>query len=243
MHVRRKTGNRITGMIGLLFIALATSAAVINAHARTEGQAAPADFPAAYYHQQEALGKKILRVDSTHSLVIIEVHRAGVLSRLGHDHIVASRNVSGFASLTEGVADLYVPLDTLVVDEPGLRTAAGLNTQPSQQDIEGTRHNMLTRTLDAGHFPYALIHVARPDADSQNSAGRQNLKVTITLHGISHSYEIPAQFDSALGGIAVAGSMSFNQSDFGMTPLSILGGAIRVRDKLDLHFHIIVQGN
>ena len=237
MFVWMKTGNRVTGPIGLLFIAFAACAADIHPHARTEGPAAPADFPAAYYHQQEALDKKILRVDSSHSLVIIEVHRAGVLSRLGHDHVIASRNVTGFASLTGGVADLYVPLDMLAVDEPGLRTEAGFDTQPSQQDIEGTRRNMLTRTLDAEHFPYALIHVARADA------GRPELKVTITLHGMTHSYEVPAQFENVRGGIAVAGRMSFNQSDFGITPLSILGGAIRVQDKLDLRFHILAQGN
>lgn len=237
MFVRMKTGNRITGLIGLLFIAFATSAADIHPRAWTESPAAPADFPAAYYHQQETLGKKILRVDSSHSLVIIEVHRAGALSRLGHDHVVASRNVTGFASLTGGVADLYVPLDMLAVDEPGLRTEAGFDTQPSQQDIEGTRRNMLTRTLDAEHFPYALIHVARADA------GRPELKVTITLHGMTHSYEVPTQFENVRGGIAVAGRMSFNQSDFGITPLSILGGAIRVQDKLNLRFHILAQGN
>jgi hypothetical protein len=237
MFVRMKTGKRITGLIGLLFVAFATSAADILPHARTESMTSPADFPAAYYHQQEALGKNILRVDSSHSLVIIEVHRAGMLSSLGHDHVVASRDVTGFASITGGVADLYVPLDTLVVDEPELRSEAGFDTQPSQQDIEGTRRNMLTRTLDAGHFPYALIHVARADA------GRPELKVTITLHGMTHSYEVPAQFENVRGGIAVAGRMSFNQSDFGITPLSIMGGAIRVQDQLDLRFHILAQDN
>ena len=215
----------------------AASAAGILPPARTENPAAPADFPGAYYHQQVALGNKILRIDSLHSLVIIEVHRAGVLSRLGHDHVVASRNVNGYASMSAGVADLYVPLDKLVVDEPGLRTAAGFNTQPSQQDIEGTRRNMLTRTLDTGHFPYALIHVARADAD------RQNLQVMITLHGMMRSYEVPAQFETVPGGISVAGRMSFKQSDFGITPLSVLGGALRVQDQLDLRFHILAQGN
>jgi hypothetical protein len=232
-----KTVHRIPGLVGLLFIVSAASAAGILPPARTENPAAPADFPGAYYHQQEALGNKILRIDSLHSLVIIEVHRAGVLSRLGHDHVVASRNVNGYASMSAGVADLYVPLDKLVVDEPGLRTAAGFNTQPSQQDIEGTRRNMLTRTLDTGHFPYALIHVARADAD------RQNLQVTIALHGMMRSYEVPAQFETVPGGIAVAGRMSFKQSNFGITPLSVLGGALRVQDQLDLRFHILAQGN
>jgi len=35
--------------------------------------------------------------------------------------------------------------------------------------------------------------------------------------------------------------MSLNQTDFGITPLSVLGGAIQVQDKLDLRFHIVAQ--
>jgi hypothetical protein len=221
-----KAALRIPGLIGLLFIASATGAT---------SAAAPKDFPAAYYLQLAAQGKNILKVDSPHSLVIIEVHRAGLLSSLGHDHVVASRDVAGYVSVSTGVADLYVPLDRLLVDDPGLRTAAGMNKQPSQQDIEGTRRNMLTRTLDAEHFPFALIHIARKDDGP--------LKVAITLHGITRSYAVAAQFETVLRGISVAGSMSFRQSDFGITPLAVLGGALKVQDRVDLRFQILAQRN
>ena len=207
----------------------------IASAAGATGPAAPADFPAAFYHQLAVQGKNILQVDSAHSLVIIEVHRAGMLSSLGHDHVVASRDVAGYVSVSTGVADLYVPLDRLIVDNPGLRTAAGMNTQPSQQDIAGTRRNMLTRTLDAAHFPFALIHIARKNDGL--------LEVAITLHGITRSYAVAAQLESVPGGISVAGSMSFRQSDFGITPLAILGGALKVQDRVDLRFNILAQRN
>ena len=234
MSAKLDAGSRIPAMIGLLFIGIATSAAAALAPIQTANPAAPDNFPAAFYRQLEAHGKKVLRVDSSHSLVTIKVRRAGLLSALGHDHIIASRDVAGYVSPSLGVADLYVPLDTLVVDDPRLRTKAGFDTQPSQRDIEGTRHNMLSKTLDAKHFPHALIHVARTDAQPE-------LKVTITLHGMTHNYEIPAQLESVPGGISVAGSMSFKQSDFGITPLSVFGGALQVQDKLDLQFHILAD--
>lgn len=235
MNPTLKAVPGITGLIGLFFIASAAGATGSVASATTTGPAAPADFPAAIYHQLAAQGESILRVDSAHSLVIIEVHRAGMFSSLGHDHVVASRDVAGYVSVSTGVADLYVPLDNLVVDDPGLRSAAGMNTQPSQQDIEGTRRNMLTRTLDAAHFPFALIHIAR------NDGGR--LKVTITLHGITRSYAVAAQLDTVPGGISVAGGMSLNQSDFGIAPLAVLGGVLKVRDRLDLRFRILALRN
>jgi hypothetical protein len=235
MNPSLKASLRISGLITLLFIVSASGATGSVAPATTTGPAAPADFPAAYYDQLAAQGKIILRVDSLHSLVTVEVHRAGLLSGLGHDHVVASRDVAGYVSVGTGVADLYVPLDTLVVDDPVLRTAAGMNTQPSQQDIAGTRSNMLTRTLDAARFPFALIHITRKQDD--------RLNVAITLHGVTRDYQVAAKFEIVPGGISVAGSMTLRQSDFGITPLAVLGGTLKVRDRLDLRFRILAQRN
>jgi hypothetical protein len=221
----------------MLWCISATCALGMPAQTQAENLQAPADFPEIYYRQAEALGKKILHVDSAQSLVVIEVHRAGAFSRLGHDHVVASHDVSGYASIAEGLADLYVPLEQLVVDEPGLRTEAGLDPQPSREDIADTRRNMLTQTLDTAHFPYALIHIARTDAN------RPALNVAITLHGITRSHEVPALIKIVRNGIVVDGKMSFKQSDFGITPLSVFGGVLQVQDKLNLRFHISAQEN
>jgi hypothetical protein len=198
---------------------------------------APADFPEDNYHRARGLGKDILRVDTAQSLVVIEVHRAGAFARLGHDHVVTSHNLSGYVSMAKGQADLLVPLEQLVVDEPELRTEAGFKTQPSQEDIEATRRNMQKKTLDSKRFPYALIHVTRLDTN------RPELKVSITVHGITRSYEVQAQIEAVPNGITIDGKMSFNQTDFGITPLSVLGGAIQVQDKLDLRYHILAQNN
>lgn len=192
----------------------------------------PADFPAGYYQQAKAAGRKILRVDPHHSLVTIVVRRGGALARLGHDHVVASHDVRGYVDPDGGRADLYVALERLVVDEPNLRAEAGLSTQPSKEAIEGTRRNMLEKVLEAEHFPFALISVIR------DTKGSSALHVTITLHGTSKTWEVPAQIENLAGGIRLHGQMTFNQTDFGITPFSILGGAIQVQDKLDLRFQI-----
>lgn len=198
---------------------------------------APADFPEAYYRQAESLGKKVLRVDPERSLVAIVVRRDGPLARLGHDHVVASHDVRGYVDIAAGRADLYVALDRLAVDEPLLRSEAGFTTQPSQQAVEGTRHNMLEKVLDSGSFPFALIHVSRGATDSSK------LTVTITLHGTMQTFEIPAQIETLAGGTEISGQMVFKQTDFGIVPFSILGGALQVQDRLDLRFRIFAAGN
>ena len=91
---------------------------------------------------------------------------------------------------------------------------------------------MLEKVLDAERFPFALIRVIRDTKDSSM------LHVTITLHGTSKTWKIPAKIENLAGAIRIYGQMTFNQTDFGITPFSILGGAIQVQDGLDLHFQI-----
>ncbi len=197
----------------------------------------PEDFPLPHYQLARFKGQEVLSVDPAKSLVVIEVRRAGWLPGLGHDHIVASHNLNGYITMADASADLYIPLSQLAVDEAELRSKAGFDTQPSPSDIAGTRRNMLEKTLDAEHFPDTLIHVTRPDAE------RRALAVAITLHGMTHSYAVDAKIETLRDGIAVDGKMSLKQSDFGITPLSILGGAIQVKDELALRFHIVAHND
>ena len=200
-----------------------------------EKGALPPDFPEAYYRQAAAQGKRVFRVDSKNSLVVMEVRRSGSLARLGHDHVVASHDVKGYAVPADGRADLYVALAQLVVDEPALRTEAGFQTQPSESDIAGTRSNMLNSVLEAERFPFALIRVSGVDA--RNASGPIN--VAITLHGTTRTPVVPAQVDISGDQLTVSGRFSIDQTDFGITPYSLLGGAIAVANRVDLRFRIL----
>ena len=191
----------------------------------------PSGFPAAYYEELAAQGKPVYRIDRGQSLVVIEVRRAGSLERLGHDHVVAARDLGGFAAPGEGRADLYVPLDLLTVDEPDLRVQARFDTQPSKSDVAGTRANMLERVLETEKYPFALV-------SARGGAGEATLEVTVTLHGVSRVTRVPAQLRVGDADLSANGSFSFNQSDFGIVPFSILGGTIAVRDRVDLRFSI-----
>lgn len=221
-----------------LLLALAALAAACAPPPPAVGQGAPtpAEFPEAYYRQAEALGQKVLRVDPQRSLVVVEVRRGGALARLGHDHVVASRDVRGYVAVAEGRADLRVPLDRLSVDEPELRGEAGFDKELPATAIEGTRRNMLEKVLESARYPDALIRVTRTAAD------RSTLNVAITLHGTTRSWEIPAQIDTLADGLVVSGRLRFKQSDFGIVPLAVLGGALQVEDRVDLRFRILAGG-
>ncbi len=193
----------------------------------------PADFPDAYYRQLAERDQAVFRIDPARSLVAIEVRRGGSLAQLGHDHIVASHDVRGYIAPDEGRADLYVRLDRLVVDEPGLRAEAAFDTQPSAEAIAGTRENMLYK-LGADQHPYALIAVRNVDADATGP----RLNVTITVNGVARTMRIPAQVEVAGDELSVSGGVTLEQTSFGIVPFSILGGALQVQDAVPVRFRI-----
>jgi hypothetical protein len=212
------------------------SACVSQTPERTESAPQrPANFPEEYYRLALQRGMPVFRVDPALSLVVIEVRRGGSLARLGHDHVVASHDVQGYVATEDARADLYVQLDRLVVDEPELRAEAGFDTQLSETFIAGTRQNMLEKVLEAKQYPYALINVSRGSADTEET------KVSITLHGTTHALQVPLKIENRAEGLAVSGTAALNQSDFGIAPFSILGGAITVQDQVNLRFRILAQ--
>lgn len=193
-------------------------------------------FPSAYYQNAIVSGQRVLKIDSARSLLVLEVRRAGVFSRLGHDHVVASHDVSGFVAPDSGRADLSVPLDKLVVDESALRSRAGFTTQTTTEDIAGTRHNMLSKVLETQKYPTALIHVSQ---DRTQKRADPVLLVSINLHGVTRTYSVSPTIQSISDGMIVSGNLQFTQSEFSITPFSILSGAIRVQDELSLRFRIV----
>jgi hypothetical protein len=242
--------KRLTQQLTRYFLLLLTVTAFMTACAPNvplpskETTQEDGTFPESHYLQAQAQGKTILRVEAAKSLVVFEVRRAGPFAKLGHDHVVASHDVEGFVAPDENRADLRVRMDQLVVDEAPLRAEAGFDTQPTADDIAGTRRNMLVHVLEAERYPYAVIHIQRRDAQMAGEGiGKSEamLNVTITLHGTTKTFEVPASVETTANSMVVSGSMHFNQTDFGITPYSILNGAIRVQDRLDMRFHIVAD--
>jgi hypothetical protein len=194
----------------------------------------PPSFPLGFYENAARRGEPVFEVDPARSLVTVKVRRAGSLAALGHDHVVASHDLRGYIAPVEGRADLYVKLDRLVVDEPRLRAQAGFDTQPSDADIAGTRRNMLGPVLQTDRQPWALIAVTR-------KADASDLDVAITLQGVTRRIPVRAAIESNAGDYVVTGTLAIEQSDFGIRPFSILGGALTVADRLDIRFTIVAR--
>ncbi|MCM2564031.1 YceI family protein [Janthinobacterium kumbetense] len=198
--------------------------------------AAPAAVPAMQAPPWQQPGVRILHIAPQESLLTITVRRGGALARLGHDHVVASRSLQGVVAPAPGRAQFRFRLDEMSVDEAGLRQAAGLTTTPSADAIAGTRHNMLVRVLEAERYPWVNIEARR-------TGDREVLEADITLHGVTRTLQLPVRIEESAGGrqLQASGSLLLKQSDFGIVPFAVLGGAMAVQDQMELAFRITAR--
>jgi polyisoprenoid-binding protein YceI len=219
---RRHAFFRLTALVGALLLAGCHSAppAAPPALATAAEGAAPA-LPA---------GPGVQRLDAAHSRILITVRRGGPLARLGHDHAIVTGGITGTVAPLANRADFRFRLDQLVVDDAAARTEAGLGLPPSAEAIDGTRRNMLTRVLDAERFPEVILHAER--------AGAGQCRLAVTLHGVTRVLSVPVQLTEAQGVLRARGSFTLRQSEFGITPMSVLAGALVVEDELQLHFDL-----
>lgn len=187
------------------------------------------------YRWYRSAKEAVYRIDPARSLIAVTVRRGGPFARLGHDHVVASRSVNGYAAPRTGRADFGFRLDELTVDEPALRKEAQLDTEPSAEAVAGTRTNMLTKVLDAERFPRVELHAQRVAKDPGN------LKLAITLQGVTREYLVPTTIESGSGTLSASGELTVLQTDFGITPMSVLGGAIKVEDALRIRFTLVAR--
>ncbi len=234
----RRTGRRILpGAVLALFSVLLFSSCAPQGSRPTPAPVAlevSPEFPDVDYRQAALRGEAVYRIEPERSLVAIEVRRGGPLARLGHDHVVSSRSVQGYVTLGLRRADLVVALDRLMVDDPGLRKAAGFDTQPSAADIEATRVNMLDRVLQLERHPRLLVQVRQASGAVAGAA----MEAAIVLNGVTRRVQLPVQLDVDKESITARGTFSVLQSDFGISPFSILGGAIAVQDRLSVRFEL-----
>lgn len=181
-------------------------------------------------------GVQVLYIAPDESLLTITVRRGGALARLGHDHVVSSHTLQGVVAPALGRAQFRFRLDEMRVDEESLRQAAGLTTTPSADAIAGTRHNMLVRVLEAERYPWVSI-------DARRTGDKEVFDADITLHGVTRTVRLPVRVEQAADGrrLQASGNLLLKQSDFGIVPFAVLGGAMAVQDQMELAFRITAR--
>ena len=190
---------------------------------------------------QGAVAYRVVQADSQ---LRLRVYRAGPLAALGHNHVISTSDIQGTIyvqpKLERSGFELRIPLKSFVIDKTVQRAqeGPGFEAEPSASARAGTRANMLgSAVLDAVKYPDMTLR-------SLNMVGPPwypRIAVRVTLHGVSHDYVVPtALFHAPQGRLVATGGLTLKQSDFGIKPFSILNGGLRVRDSVDVSFHLVL---
>lgn len=194
--------------------------------------------------QADTSGAAIYEVSGENSELDILVFRGGALSRLGHNHVISSRTLSGRAwvhpQFPRSGFELTFPVKELTVDDPQRRRAAGGDFPPEipQADRDSTRKNMLrAEVLDAERFPNITLSTARVAGTLESP----RIITRITIKETSRDVEVPTKIALEGRRLTATGELDVQQSDFGVKPFSAALGALEVQDRLHIKFKVVAE--
>ena len=229
-----------TFVIGALALALAACGALKPHNAARPNPNEPLSAP-----DQRPPGK-LYRVDGGRSELRILVYRAGPLARLGHNHVMVNRSLSGQANLADAPDAsgfrLIVPIAGFVVDDAQARREEGtdFDAEVPEEAKAGTLQNMRSpAVLDADEFPTITVNSIAFSAPAA-AAGADSMVATVAISVAGHEskVEVPftVQWDS--NHLSASGSLQVRQSALGLTPYSLMLGALQVQDAMTIKFKI-----
>lgn len=176
---------------------------------------------------QRAAGSSDAReIDGPHSTLTVHVYKSGFLSAFGHNHEIQAPIQSG------QVRESDAPSVELRVDARNLRV---LDPEVSSGTRAQIQETMLgTQVLDANRFPEIWFQ-----STGVEPKGPEHWIVhgNLALHGRNR----PMAVEVALKDVCYRGSTTLKQTDFGMTPVTVAGGTVKVKDEVKIEFEIVLM--
>ena len=169
-----------------------------------------------------AQGGEARRIDTGKSTMTVHVYRAGALAVFGHDHEITAPIAGGGVDTAGRHVELRVNAAALRVRDPNA----------SEKDRAEIQKTMLgPDVLDAEQHREILFKSTAVEKAGDGWTVRGNL----TLHGQTKTVAVEVR--EAQEG-HYTGSARLRQTDFGIKPVKVAGGTVRVKDELRIDFDI-----
>ena len=161
-------------------------------------------------------------IDVQHSSITIHVLKAGLLSALGHDHWINAPIASGVYN------DSGVPRVEFKVEAAKMRVKSDPKIDAKTE--ASIQKDMQEMTLESAKFP----EIAFRSTSIVKAGAQWKVEGTLTLHGVSKMVKM----DVKKTGDAYSGHAKIKQTEFGIKPVSVAGGTIKVKDEIEIDFEI-----
>jgi polyisoprenoid-binding protein YceI len=171
-------------------------------------------------------GAETRPIDAEHSTLTVFVYKSGLFSAFADDHVIRAPLASGSVSADAPLSvDISVRSANLEVLDPKLAA-------DKRADVQA---RMLgPGVLDSAKYPDIAFA-----STAIESAGPNRWTVTgrLSIHGVTRLTTVSvAQEDGRY-----RGTVALKQRDFGIEPISIAGGTVKVKDELKVEFDIVAQ--
>jgi len=162
-------------------------------------------------------------IDGAHSTITVYVYKTGILSGLAHNHEIEALIASG------EVKDSSTASVELRVDSTKLRVLDREASDGMRAKIQATMQS--AEVLDVSHFPEIHFQSTGVQPDG---ADHWMVHGNLDLHGQTH----PVSFEVALKDGLYQGTAVLKQTGFGITPVKVAGGTVKVKDEVKVTFSI-----
>jgi polyisoprenoid-binding protein YceI len=183
-----------------------------------------------------AQDKSNYSIDAARSKVEINVYKEGVFKAFGHDHVISAKELSGqvqFApeKIDQSSARLKIPTKSITVIDPG-------ESEKDRHDVQATMEG--EKVLDVAKFPEITFTSTSVSAARKTPAGWElSLSGKLNLHGVEKPVNFPLRIHADANELRGEGEVSILQTDYGITPVKVGGGSVKVKDKLKITFAVV----
>jgi hypothetical protein len=161
-------------------------------------------------------------IDTERSVLTVRVYKTGLFSAFAHDHEIR-------APIKNGILDEDKNAVEFTVDSRSLRV---LDPKASDSERAEIQNTMLgPKVLDSEKFPEIRF---RSVSVGEAGEGKWIVRGDLTLHGQTHQLKLDVQGSDG----RYSGAIVLSQREFGITPVSIAGGSVKVKDEIRIEFEI-----
>lgn len=166
-------------------------------------------------------------IDAAHSRLTVHVGKTGFFSGASHNHEIV-------APISRGDVDASKPFS--VSFDVNVAAMKVVDADASEKDRADVQQRMLgPEVLDAAQF-----HEIHFVSESVESTGESSWRVhgKLTLHGQTK----PIVLETRLENGHYRGTATVLQTNFGITPIKVAGGTIKVKDEVQIEYDIVLAG-
>jgi polyisoprenoid-binding protein YceI len=175
-------------------------------------------------------------IDARASRFTVQVFASGILSAMGHNPRIGIRTFTG-----------EVDFNAETVQASGFRLSMKSNSFGVLDDISDKdrceiERMMNEQVLETAKYPEIIygaptVTITRLEGTLYSAI----LNGALSFHGVTRNQSVSARiavFDDML---RASGEFSLNQSDYGIKPISVAGGTLKVKDELKFSFEMIAR--